>query len=68
MINNLHVVYDNCKQLCYIFTESTVFFPEVLYSVEEKTSKLEIPIFRTGDLSDEFMVICYTAEGKCLLI
>ncbi|XP_060554877.1 FRAS1-related extracellular matrix protein 2-like isoform X2 [Ruditapes philippinarum] len=43
--------------------ESTVFFPEVLYSVEEKTSKLEIPIFRTGDLSDEFMVICYTAEG-----
>ncbi|XP_053399449.1 FRAS1-related extracellular matrix protein 2-like isoform X2 [Mercenaria mercenaria] len=43
--------------------ESTVFFPEILYSVDEKVSKLEIPVYRTGDLSDELMVICYTAEG-----
>ena len=45
-------------------TESIVFFPKVLYSVEEKVSKLEIPVYRTGDLSDELMVICYTAGGN----
>ena len=30
----------------------------------ENMTKLEIPIYRTGDLSQEMMVICYTRQGK----
>ena len=47
----------------FLFTESTVFFSEIEYRVDEKVGPLQIPIYRTGDLSKELTVICYTEPG-----
>ncbi|XP_013413797.1 FRAS1-related extracellular matrix protein 2-like [Lingula anatina] len=44
--------------------ESTVFFPESQYTVEEDIGIIKVPIKRTGDISDELMVICSTVQDS----
>ncbi|XP_024921466.1 FRAS1-related extracellular matrix protein 2-like [Cynoglossus semilaevis] len=44
--------------------ESTVFFPEQIHSVEEDVGELFIPVHRSGDISQELMVVCYTQQGS----
>ncbi|XP_020825655.1 LOW QUALITY PROTEIN: FRAS1-related extracellular matrix protein 2 [Phascolarctos cinereus] len=43
--------------------ESTVFIPQSVYTIEEDIGELFIPIRRSGDVSQELMVICYTRQG-----
>ncbi|XP_053702923.1 FRAS1-related extracellular matrix protein 2-like isoform X1 [Synchiropus splendidus] len=44
--------------------ESTVFFPEQSRSVEEDVGELFIPLHRSGDVSQELMVVCFTQQGS----
>lgn len=53
-----------CTWCSTIFSESSVYFPEAVYRVQENAYSLDIPVRRDKDLSQPLDVICYTRDGN----
>lgn len=45
-----------------------MFIPSAVYNIEEDIGELLIPVRRSGDVSEELMVICYTQQGNTIFL
>ena len=60
------VVICKTPNTCSCFsslTESTVFIPRASFGIDENIGELLIPVHRSGDVSEELMVVCHTLQG-----